>query len=153
MNNFVYWTAQIIGSIAMGYILDLQRIRRRARAYIGWTILLFSVFATHIWAYFYQKYATTDFLVEYFCLTCRTFRDYTRESIPPDSSKMDIRDPAYPARIWLYIFFGALDAAWQTYAYCESGMLSLIDRFLTWLCLLFLDRSREICIVLRDPNN
>ncbi|KAG9221485.1 hypothetical protein CCMSSC00406_0009921 [Pleurotus cornucopiae] len=105
MNNFVYWTAQIIGSIAMGYILDQQRIRRRARAYIGWAILFFSVFATHIWAYFYQ-------------------RDYTRESIPPDSSKMDIHDPAYPARIWLYIFFGALDAAWQTYAYWMMGAMS-----------------------------
>ncbi|KAF7425930.1 hypothetical protein PC9H_008292 [Pleurotus ostreatus] len=66
---------------------------------------LFSVFATHIWAYFYQ-------------------RDYTRESIPPDSSKMDIHDPAYPARIWLYIFFGALDAAWQTYAYWMMGAMS-----------------------------
>lgn len=55
LNNLVYWLSQIVGSIAIGLLLDSRRLTRRMRAFAGWTVLLLFVFALHIWAYFYQK--------------------------------------------------------------------------------------------------
>ncbi|CAA7267753.1 unnamed protein product [Cyclocybe aegerita] len=105
LNNLVYWLSQIVGSVSIGLLLDQQRISRRTRAFSGWTILLVMVFVVHIWAYFYQK-------------------QYTRESIPPDATKMDIFDHGYAGRIMLYIFCGLLDAMWQTTAYWIMGAMS-----------------------------
>lgn len=102
LNNFVYWTAQIFGSVFIGYfILDKKNLRRRTRAFLGWIIVFVMVFAVHIWAYFYQ-------------------RTYTRVNPP----KMDIYDSAYPAHVWLMIFYGFLDSMWQTYAYWLMGAMS-----------------------------
>jgi len=105
LNNVVYWIAQIIGSISIGLLLDQHRFTRRVRAFAGWVILFIAVFAIHTWAYFYQK-------------------QYTRASTPPDSQKMDIYDKGYAGRIMLYIFFGILDAMWQTTAYWMMGAMS-----------------------------
>ncbi|KAG6874148.1 hypothetical protein C0995_005566 [Termitomyces sp. Mi166 len=105
LNNLVYWLAQIIGSISIGFLLDQQTISRRTRAFSGWTILLVMVFVVHTWAYFYQK-------------------SYTRESIPPDAQKMDIYDSGYTAKILLYVLCGLLDAMWQTTAYWIMGAMS-----------------------------
>jgi heme/copper-type cytochrome/quinol oxidase subunit 3 len=105
LNNLLYWLAQIIGSISIGFLLDQRHISRRTRAFWGWSILFVMVFAVHIWAYFYQK-------------------QYTRASIPPDSEKLDIFGPGYTAKLWLYIFCGLLDAMWQTTAYWIMGAMS-----------------------------
>ncbi len=51
-------------------------------------------------------------------------RDYTRTSIPENAPRMGIHDPGYVARIWLYIFFGILDAMWQITAYWIMGAMS-----------------------------
>lgn len=37
---------------------------------------------------------------------------------------MDIYDPAYPAHVWLMIFYGLLDAMWQTTAFWLIGAMS-----------------------------
>lgn len=105
LNNFVYWISQIIGSIAMGFLLDNSKISRRVRAFTGWGALFAMVWAVHIWAYFYQK-------------------DYTRESIPVDADKMGIYDKGYVAKVWLYFFCGVLDAMWQITAYWIMGAMS-----------------------------
>ena len=60
LNNLVYWIAQIIGSIVIGFLLDHKAIKRRARAFVGWTVLFIFVFAVHIWAYFYQKFVSSS---------------------------------------------------------------------------------------------
>ncbi|KAF9447178.1 hypothetical protein P691DRAFT_707190 [Macrolepiota fuliginosa MF-IS2] len=105
LNNLVYWLAQIVGSLSIGFILDQKKFTRRFRAFTGWAILLIMVFVVHIWAYFYQK-------------------QYTRESLPPDANKMDIFDDGYAGRIMLYIFCGLLDAMWQTAVYWLMGAMS-----------------------------
>ncbi|TFK33093.1 major facilitator superfamily domain-containing protein [Crucibulum laeve] len=105
LNNLVYWIAQIIGSLAIGFLLDRKNIGRRVRAFSGWAVLFGMVFLVHIWAYLYQ-------------------RDYTRASVPPESDKMDIFDHGYVPRIWLYVFCGILDAMWQTTAYWIMGAMS-----------------------------
>ncbi|KAF8961018.1 major facilitator superfamily domain-containing protein [Flammula alnicola] len=105
LNDLVYWLSQIVGSIAIGALLDQPAISRRARAFSGWTILFLMVFIVHIWAFFYQKH-------------------YTRASIPPTAVKLDIFDRGYGGRIMLYIFCGLLDAMWQTTAYWIMGAMS-----------------------------
>jgi len=101
----MYWLSRIIGSWMISLVLDSARFRRRTRAFAGWVILFAMVFIVHIWAYEYQK-------------------TYTRQSIPPDAQKMDIYDPAYPAHVWLMIFYGLLDAMWQTTAFWLIGAMS-----------------------------
>ncbi|KZV61244.1 MFS general substrate transporter [Peniophora sp. CONT] len=105
LNNLVYWLSQILGSLSIGLLLDQQQFSRRLRAFSAWCILLVLVFAVHVWTYFYQ-------------------RDYTRESIPADSEKIDIYDSGYVAKMWLYIFCGILDSMWQTTAYWMMGAMS-----------------------------
>ncbi|KII94434.1 hypothetical protein PLICRDRAFT_172084 [Plicaturopsis crispa FD-325 SS-3] len=105
LNAMVYYMAQIVGSVAMGKILDNTKITRRIRAFTGWSILLGMVFVVHIWAYFYQK-------------------DYTRASTPSTGVKIDVKDHGYAAKVWLYIFCGLLDAMWQTAAYWMMGAMS-----------------------------
>lgn len=122
LNNLVYWIAQIIGSVFIGFILDRQAIRRRARAFAGWAILFTVVFAVHIWAYFYQRFVASSSQI--FELIHSSIRNYTRASVPPDAHKMGIHDHGYVARIWLYFFFGVLDAMWQTTAYWIIGAMS-----------------------------
>ncbi|KAL5518478.1 hypothetical protein ACEPAH_160 [Sanghuangporus vaninii] len=102
LNSFVYWTSQIFGSLMIGVVLDNKRLTRRARAFVGWTILFLMVFIVHAWAYTYQK-------------------DYTRDNLPP---LIDFKDSGYPQRVWLYIFCGLLDAMWQTASYWFMGAIS-----------------------------
>ncbi|KAF8838978.1 MFS general substrate transporter [Paxillus ammoniavirescens] len=105
LNNLTYWLCEIVGSMAMGVVLDNIRFRRRARAFAGWSILFIMVFVVCIWADYYQK-------------------TYTRQSIPPDAQKMDIYDSAYPAHIWLMIFCGLLDSMTQTTCFWLIGAMS-----------------------------
>lgn len=105
LNNLVYWIAQIIGSVIIGFVLDQKKIRRRTRAFIGIGTLTATVFLVHIWAYFYQK-------------------DYTRQSVATTKERIHIGDRAYSGRIILYICCGILDAMWQTTTYWLIGAMS-----------------------------
>ncbi|KAG7450839.1 MFS general substrate transporter [Guyanagaster necrorhizus] len=105
LNNVCYWISQIIGSVLIGLLLDRKSISRRIRAYTGWTVLFLMVFVVHIWGYFYQK-------------------QYTRESVAPETEKMDIYDHGYAGRVMFYIFCGILDAMWQTTSYWLMGAMS-----------------------------
>jgi hypothetical protein len=105
LNNLVYWIAQIIGSVAIGQLLDQKNLTRRMRAFTGWTVLFLFVFLVHIWAFFYQK-------------------KYTRADVPPEEKRLDIFDSGYTGKIFLYIFCGILDAMWQTTAYWLMGAMS-----------------------------
>jgi hypothetical protein len=58
LNNFLYWNSQIVGSIVTGLLLDSPKLSRRTRAFVGWALLFFLVFAVHIWAYIYQRSAS-----------------------------------------------------------------------------------------------
>lgn len=64
LNNFCYWLSQIVGSLAIGLLLDQRRLTRRARAFLGWSVLLMMVFAVHTWAYFYQRYVFSSWKEE-----------------------------------------------------------------------------------------
>ncbi|KAK7468387.1 hypothetical protein VKT23_002903 [Stygiomarasmius scandens] len=102
LNNFVYWSSQIVGSLAISFLLDFKGFSRRTRAFSSWIVLFLMIFITHIWGYFYQK-------------------DYTRETA---TKTIDINDAEYVGKVWLFIFFGLLDAMWQSTAYWYMGAMS-----------------------------
>jgi len=106
LNGFVYWAAQMFGSIIIGSVLDYSRLARRTRAAIGWVWLLVFVMVVHGWGYHYQK-------------------GYTRESLAsPDFHRIDFNDSGFAAYIWFYIFCGLLDSFWQTACYWFMGAMS-----------------------------
>jgi len=51
----MYWLSQIVGSLLIGLVLDSKRLRRRVRAFSGWSVLLVMTFTVHVWAYYYQR--------------------------------------------------------------------------------------------------
>ncbi|KAJ6567184.1 MFS general substrate transporter [Mycena vulgaris] len=78
-----------------------------AQIVAGWGLVFIMVFVVHIWAYEYQK-------------------DYTRASLalidPVD--RIDFSEKEYVGKVFLYIFFGILDAMWQTSVYWMMGAMS-----------------------------
>jgi hypothetical protein len=55
LNSMIYWMSQMFGSLAIGILLDSQRLTRRTRAFAGWFILLVMVMVVHGWGYHYQR--------------------------------------------------------------------------------------------------
>ncbi|KAJ7047683.1 MFS general substrate transporter [Mycena alexandri] len=107
LDSMLYWSAQIVGSLIMATVLDKKNVSRRTRAFTGWGITMVMVFVCHGWAYHYQK-------------------TYTRESIAAIAAtdRIDFSDKQYVGKIFLYIFFGILDAMWQTSVYWMMGAMS-----------------------------
>ncbi|KAJ6516215.1 MFS general substrate transporter [Mycena sanguinolenta] len=107
LDSMLYWSAQIVGSLIMAFVLDMKNVSRRNRAFTGWALVFVMVFVVHGWGYAYQK-------------------QYTRASIAAVAAtdKMDLTDKAYVGRVFLYIFFGLLDAMWQTSVYWMMGAMS-----------------------------
>ena len=87
LNNLVYWFAQILGSVSIGFLLDQRSLSRRVRAFTGWTILVIMVFTVHTWAYFYQRYVC-DFLVQFTVNTDPETEVTRAPQFPPRSTSM-----------------------------------------------------------------
>lgn len=91
LNNFLYWTSQIVAAGVTGLLLDLKMVRRRFRALVGWASLL--AFCMIV---FGGDYAVTN--------------KYTRASVLEDSFvPVDVYDKLYPGYAFLYIFNGMLE--------------------------------------------
>lgn len=99
LNALLYYISQILGAYIYGFALDTSRISRSMRA----KICIVSLFALTmaIWGggYAFQK-------------------TYTRAEVTADSFvKMDWSDSGYVGPMFLFMFYGFFDAAWQTSAY------------------------------------
>ena len=106
LNNTLYWSSQIFGALIFGYALDLSSVRRSMRAKIA-LVVLFTLTMT-IWGggYAFQ-------------------RNYNRaETVAVNFVKMDWTTTGYIGPMFLYIFYGFFDAAWQTCVYWFIGSLS-----------------------------
>ncbi|KAM0554871.1 hypothetical protein ACHAPJ_006606 [Fusarium lateritium] len=106
LNSVLYFAAQIIGAWVFGLLLDIKYLRRptRARA-VG--ILLF-VLTMGIWAGGYEFQKT-----------------YTREMMEEHPElKLDWSDSGYIGPVFLYIFYGMYDSAWQAYCYWMMGAMT-----------------------------
>jgi hypothetical protein len=115
LNGVLYWGSQIVGAAIFGFALDMSRFSRTARAR-GCLIALF-VITMVIWGggYDFQKGYQRDPR----CLS----KDKAIAQLCEDA-KMDWSDKGYVGPMFLYIFYGLFDAAWQTSVYWLMGTLS-----------------------------
>jgi len=108
LNNVLYYLMQIVAAYVFGYALDIQSVRRTRRAAGAWIVLF--VLTMVIWGGGYEFQ-----------------RGYTRaqtsagSATPNDPSddyvKKDFDDSGYVGPMFLYMFYGFYDAAWQTCVY------------------------------------
>lgn len=103
LNNVLYWISQVIGAMVFGYCLDYEKLSRTLRAKVCLGVLL--VLTMAIWGGGYA-FAKT----------------YTRASVV--SIAMDWQESGYVGKMFLYMFYGFYDAAWQASAYWFMGALS-----------------------------
>ncbi|KAH8805084.1 DUF895 domain membrane protein [Xylogone sp. PMI_703] len=109
LNSLLYWLAQIIAAVIWGYCLDTQSVRRSVRAKIALGVLF--VLTMVVWGggYVYQK-------------------GYTRETVNPAINPAfvptDWASSGYIGPMFLYMFYGLYDAAWQATVYWFMGALS-----------------------------
>lgn len=105
LNNTLYWTMQIFGAAIFGFALDLP-FRRTMRAKVGWAVLF--ILTMCIWGGGYAFQTT-----------------YTREETTAASyTGKDWTDSGYIGPMFLYMFYGFYDAAWQTCVYWFMGALT-----------------------------
>jgi hypothetical protein len=107
LNNVLYWMSQIIAAGIWGYSLDITSVRRSLRAKIALVVLF--VLTMVIWGGGY------DFEKTYTRATVNTL--FTGVETNPDFVAMDWTDSGYVGLMFLYMFYGAYDAAWQATVY------------------------------------
>jgi MFS family permease len=100
LNNTLYWLSQIIGAFVFGFALDIKGIRRTLRAKGALFALL--VITMAIWGGGYAWQSKQD------------ERDITSQKT---YVKVDFKDNGYVGPMFLYMFYGFYDAAWQTSVY------------------------------------
>jgi MFS family permease len=101
LNNTLYYIMQILGAFIFGYFLDMKAFRRSMRARIMWVVLFALTMAIWGGGYDYQK-------------------GYTREQTSDKVHKYPVLDwetKGYIGPMFLYMFYGFYDAAFQTYVY------------------------------------
>ncbi|KAL3470449.1 major facilitator superfamily domain-containing protein [Aspergillus californicus] len=101
LNSILYWTMQMVGAFCFGLILDLKYFKRPARARLIW-FLLFAI-TMGVWGggYAFQK-------------------TYVRG----DMRDIDWVNDGYIGPMFMYMFYGFYDAAFQTSVYWFMGSLS-----------------------------
>ncbi|KAF9966287.1 hypothetical protein BGZ70_002791 [Mortierella alpina] len=103
LNNILYWASQIGGSYSFARVLDFQGVNRRRRAQWGLAIICCFFVATWIGGIFHQRtFGISD---------PKPNHDFTEGS-------------SYVGPLFLYMFYGLNDAAWQTYIYWLMGAMS-----------------------------
>ncbi|PKU81723.1 UNC93-like protein 1 [Dendrobium catenatum] len=104
LNNVFYWGAQMIGSLAIGYLLDFSFRSRRKRGLVGISVV--AVLGTGIWAGGLANQLR-----------------YTDGKWP---NKLDFKDSgsSYAGPFVLYFSYGLLDAMFQSLCYWVIGALA-----------------------------
>ncbi|KAF9457984.1 major facilitator superfamily domain-containing protein [Collybia nuda] len=103
INGAMYWIARVIGSPIIGFLLDLKVLSRPQRARLGYVFIFI-----------------TGFVIWGGGLAFQLWEDSTGMKQWLDFS--DARTFIGP--FWLYFFFGAFDAFWQSYCYWLMGALA-----------------------------
>jgi MFS family permease len=103
LNSALYWMAQMLGGLLIGFILDVPWLDRPGRARLGWAVVFVAGMA--IWG---GGYAFEMWQEERMARGLKQDIDYTDNDISVGP-------------IFLYIFYGAFDALWQGYAYWLIG--------------------------------
>ncbi|KAF9918207.1 hypothetical protein BX616_009925 [Lobosporangium transversale] len=103
LNNIFYWFSQIGGSYSFARVLDFQGVNRRTRALWGLFIICCGFIATWVGGIFFQRTYSID--------DPKPNHDFTEGA-------------SYVGPLFLYMFYGLNDAAWQTYIYWLMGAMS-----------------------------
>lgn len=106
LNGALYWIAQMVGGLLMGFLLDLPRLNRRTRAKLGWAILLVTGMA--IWGGGYQFQLWDDLRLQ--------------QGLKQDIDYKEVKKFLGP--MFLYFFYGAYDSFWQAFCYWIMGARS-----------------------------
>lgn len=106
LNGSLYWMAQMLGGLIMGFLLDMPWLTRRWRAIAGWITLLVSGMVIWGGGYKFQEWSTYRIAHGQ-----KQDIDYTNGSLS-----------AGP--MILYICYGAYDALWQSFCYWLIGAQS-----------------------------
>jgi MFS family permease len=113
LNNTLYWLAQIFGAIIFGYSLDLHQFRRSIRAKVNFIALTLLTFAVWGGGWAWQSKQVT-----------RAVAEAKDAQGNPTYHTIDWTASGYIGPMFLYIFYGFFDAAWQTSIYWYMGALS-----------------------------
>ncbi|KAK3814286.1 MAG: major facilitator superfamily domain-containing protein [Benniella sp.] len=108
LNSILFWVAQIIGALVIGYLLDRLPMKRPRRAMLGLLVIAFLFMATWIGALMMQLKHKWE----------RRIVDHTKDLI--DYEHAD----SYPGPLAIYAMFGFCDAAFAVYCYWLMGALS-----------------------------
>lgn len=110
LNNVLYWLSQIIGAWLFGYALDFKGIRRSIRAKICYSTLCVLTFVIWGGGYTWQKLQPSR--------SETSSKEYDRHADWTDGGKRFI------GPMFLFMFYGFYDAAWQTAIYWWMGAMS-----------------------------
>ncbi|KAK3293639.1 major facilitator superfamily domain-containing protein [Chaetomium fimeti] len=113
LNNLLYWTSQIFGAIVFGYGLDFPGARRSIRAKGSFIALVAVTFAIWGGGYAWQIKQVPREIVE-------------NKDSGYEQERVDWTDGGerYIGPMFLFIFYGFFDAAFQTCIYWYMGALS-----------------------------
>ncbi len=99
LNSVLYYISQIIGAFIFGYLLDINKFSRPVKARILLVVLFVFTMALWVGGYALQK-------------------KYSRPEVSAKNYvKIDFTDSGYVGPMFLFMFYGGYDAAWQTSAY------------------------------------
>ncbi|TFK65106.1 MFS general substrate transporter [Pluteus cervinus] len=103
LNGATYWLAQMFGGLIIGFLLDLRLLSRPKRALLGYCFIVVTGFS--IWGG---------------GLAFQRWNDKTgmKQWLDFSNSKTFI------GPFWLYFFYGAFDALWQSYCYWLMAALA-----------------------------
>ncbi|KAI9710422.1 MAG: hypothetical protein M1812_007458 [Candelaria pacifica] len=112
LNDTLYWLAQIFGALVFGFALDIPNIRRTTRARAAWVAMFVLTFAIWGGGYVFQmKYTRKDTII-------------SEDKSVHNPFILDWKSTGYVGPMFLYIFYGFYDAAWQTCVYWFMGAIS-----------------------------
>jgi MFS family permease len=106
LNGALYWIAQMLGGLIIGLILDMPGFNRPMRARVAWAFLFITGMAIWGGGYVFQKWSD------------RRLDQGMKQDIDYTDSDVSV------GPIFLYIFYGAYDAFWQSFCYWLMGAQS-----------------------------
>lgn len=131
INSLLYWLAQMVGALIMGFLVDTPHISRRLRAWCGWALA-----TTVCWASWGGAYEIILQMQKYYARHGMTLRQYAEDfsrigldihcgynPVPCHSNPWHGPNP-YAGRAILYFCLGLMDACTQVFCYSLFGMLS-----------------------------
>jgi hypothetical protein len=110
LNGLLYYLAQIAGALILGYLLDIDSVRRSVRAKACLVMLLVATMCIWGGGFAWQNYTRWD--------VNTTINPTTGKPLNPNALEpWDWQTKGYVGPMFLYIFYGLYDSLWQASVY------------------------------------